>query len=189
MTKTLTGTWLAEVRDDSLWDGEPYYPSLDEGSGMVLNGEWTDARWALLNHLSEELANVTSQTCGPWEVVDPDGSFDRLETRLVSALKSLRKADYGRPWEFQMDGCGYRIFVAGRSEEWLRVKAGIGEPADAVATSGADGADEGDPVTADAFAAWVSPHIAIFGDGAARRRRPRRVGTRATGPDYRQPPA
>jgi hypothetical protein len=188
MTKTLTGTWLAEVRDDSLWDSEPYYPSLDEGSGMVLNGEWTDARWALLNHLSEELANVTSQTCGPCEVVDPDGSFDRLETRLVSALKSLRKADYSRPWEFQMDGCSYRIFVAGRSEEWLRLKASVGESAEAFATGGADGADEGDSVTADAFAAWVSPHIAIFGE-AARRRRPRRVGSRATGPDYRQPPA
>jgi hypothetical protein len=173
MTKTRTGTWLAEVSDDSLWDKDAYYPSLDEGSGMVLNGEWTDARWALLNHLSEELANVTSQTCGPCEVVDPDGSFDRLETRLVSALKSLRKAEYGQSWEFEMDGCSYRLFVAGRSEEWLANKAE------------ADGAEAA--VGSDAFASWVSPHIAILSD-EARRRRPKRVGARASHPLYRQPP-
>ncbi len=168
MTKTLTGTWLAEVRDDSLWDKEPYYPSLDEGSGMVLNGEWTDARWALLNHLSEELGNVTSQTCGPCDVVDPDGSFDRLETRLVGALKSLRKAEYGHPWEYETEGCRYRIFVAGKADMWARARSELGPEND-------EGAE---PPGGDAFASWVSPHIAIFGDAA--RRRPRRVGRPAS---------
>ncbi|MGA2528854.1 MAG: hypothetical protein ABSG36_06790 [Acidimicrobiales bacterium] len=160
MTKTLTGTWLAEVRDDSLWDREPYYPSLDEGNGMVLNGEWPDARWALLNHLSEELSNVASQTCGSCEVVDPDGSFDRLETRLVGALKSLRKAEPGLPWEFTMDGCRYRLFIAGEPE----------------ASSSADESGEiVGPLGPDAFASWVSPQIVLWGD-ASRRGRRRRVG-------------
>ena len=148
MTKTLTGTWLAEVRDDSLWESDPYYPSLDEGNGMVLNGEWNDARWALLNHLSEELANVASQTCGPCEMVDPDGSFDRLETRLVAALKSLRKAEVGEPWEFNMDSCRYRIFVAGSDEVMPPDEDGIVR----------------ESLSGDAFASWVSPQIALWGD-------------------------
>jgi hypothetical protein len=174
MTKTRTGTWLAEVSDDSLWDKEPYYPSLDEGSGMVLSGEWTDARWALLNHLSEELSNVTSQTCGPCEVVDPDGSFDRLETRLLGALKSLRRAAYGQAWEFETEGCRYRLLLAGRSEERLARQA---EADAAVAV-----------FSSDAFASWVSPQIAIFSD-EARRRRPKHVGVRANGAGYRRPPS
>ena len=49
-------------------------------------------------------------------MVDPDGSLDRLETRLVAALKSLRKAEVGEPWEFNMDGCCYRIFIAGSEQ-------------------------------------------------------------------------
>jgi hypothetical protein len=159
MTKTLTGTWLAEVRDNALWDRDPYYPSLDEGNGMVLNGQWGDARWALLNHLSEELSNVASQTCGPREVVDPDGSFDRLETRLVGALKSLRQAEAGSPWEFNMDGCRYRIFIAGSGE--------------ATARAGDDVVRES--LGSDAFASWVSPEIALWGDSTRRVRR-RRVG-------------
>jgi hypothetical protein len=161
MTKTLTGTWLAEVRDDALWDRDPYYPSLDEGNGMVLNGEWTDARWALLNHLAEELSNVASQTCGPCEVVDPDGSFDRLETRLVSALKSLRKATRGEPWEFHMDGSTYRIFMAGSGE--LTEKTRSLEHVVLESSS------------PDAFASWVSPEIVLWGD-SRRRSRHRHLG-------------
>ncbi|MGA3353384.1 MAG: hypothetical protein ABSD85_09395 [Acidimicrobiales bacterium] len=161
MTKTLAGTWLAEVRDDSLWDSEPYYPSLDEGNGTVLNGEWPDARWALLNHLSEELSNVASQTCGPCEVVDPDGTFDRLETRLVGALKSLRKAEPGVPWEFNMDGSRYRLFVAGQEE--------------ASSSPHEDGDQVHESFSPDAFASWVSPQIVLWGDSTRRGRR-RRVG-------------
>jgi hypothetical protein len=161
MTKTLTGTWLAEVRDDSLWDSEAYYPSLDEGNGMVLNGEWSDARWALLNHLSEELANVASQTCGPSEVVDPDGSFDRLETRLVGALKSLRKAQQGQPWEFATDGCRYRLLMAGGEANG----EGSVEDNELVRES----------FSPDAFASWVSPEIVLWGD-AKRRTRRRHLG-------------
>ena len=159
MTKTLMGTWLAEVRDDALWESERYYPSLDEGNGMVLNGEWGDARWALLNHLSEELSNVASQTCGPRDVVDPDGSFDRLETRLVGALKSLRRAEADLPWEFNMDGCRYRVFIAGSGE----------------ATSDGEADQVRESLDLDAFASWVSPEIALWGDSTRRVRR-RRVG-------------
>jgi len=154
MTKTLTGTWLAEVRDDSLWAREPYYPSLDEGNGMVLNGEWSAALWAMLNHLSEELANVTSRTCGLSTIVDPDGSSDRLETRLMGAIKSLRKAEPNKPWEFESDGCRYRVFMA-------QARAGLN--------------GVGEPIALDAFALWVSPQIALWGDPARRGCR-RRMG-------------
>lgn len=162
MTKTLAGTWLAEVRDDSLWDREPYYPSLDEGYGMVLNGEWPDALWALLNHLSDELANVTSRTCGLRDQVDPDGSLDRLETRLMSALKSLRRAEPYQPWEFEMDGCRYRLFIAGAE------RAASPSPVEVEAIVGS--------LAADAFSSWVSPQIVPWGDPTRRPSRRRRAG-------------
>jgi hypothetical protein len=60
-----------------------------------------------------------------------------------------------------MDGCRYRLFVAGNGE------------AIAPAPARLDGVTEA--LVLDAFASWVSPHIALLGDPARRGRR-RRVG-------------
>ena len=99
----------------------------------------------MLNHLSEELANVTSRTCGLSTLVDPDGSSNRLETKLMGAIKSLRKAEPNKPWEFESDGSVI-------ASSWRRASRlnGVGEPIAAL----------------DAFALWVSPQIA---SGATRR--------------------
>jgi len=113
MTITLSGTWLAEVYDGWLCDNGPYYPELSEYTGMVINGGWADAAWALLNHMSTQLTNVTEATCGPCKMVDPYGTLDRCETRFLAVLKALRSAEPEAPWEFEMDRCRYRIFVAG----------------------------------------------------------------------------
>jgi hypothetical protein len=112
MTKTLKGTWLAEVRDDSLCDLGPYYPELNEETGVVIHGGWADAQWALLDYMTTQLTNVTEATCGPRERVDPDETLDRCETRFVAVLKSLRNAEPEMQWDFHMDACHYRIFVA-----------------------------------------------------------------------------
>jgi hypothetical protein len=149
MTKTLKGTWLAEVRDDSLCDRGPYYPELNEKTGVVIKGGWADAQWALLDYMSSELTDVTGRTSGPREEVDPDGSLDRLETRLVAVLKSLRNAEPEMQWDFQMDACHYRIFVA-EAEVTQHPRLATDRVTE--------------PFAFDAFVWYVSPHVIAWRD-------------------------
>lgn len=116
MAEALPGTWLAEVRD-SLWNHEPYYPHLDEGRRMVLDGEWSDAHGALMRHLTEELAVLVGLPSGMRGDVDTSGALERLETSVLCAVQSLRTAEPGLPWEFRIDQCRYRLFVAGSAED------------------------------------------------------------------------